>query len=516
MRGFLIGTAAVLAAIIFRWPLQSLIGDQYAYLFFYPAVFLASWFGGFAGGAVAAMLSATAAQYFYVPPAGVALPQTPADLLAQVVFLGSCLAVALMVDQRHRFARERTLFAAQAERSREWLDAIIADVPAVVWETWGTPHSALQRTDFVNRHVERMLGYTTQEWLSAPDFWLTIVHPEDRERAALEAADIFRGRTGGTSRFRWVRKDGSIVWVEAQSRVIIDAAGDPVGMRGVTIDISDSIARQAERGELLRQTQRAREEAERANRLKDDFLMTLSHELRTPLNALWGWTRMLRTGQLAADRRNHALETIERNSQVQLQLVEDLLDVSQITTGKLRLNLRPVDIPRLVEGAVDAMRPTADAKQIALHVDVHGHVPDVHADADRLQQVVRNLLANAVKFTPSDGEVRTIVRQRFSQVEITVRDTGIGIPSEMLAVIFERFRQAESGTTREYTGLGLGLPIARSLVEAHGGTLTGRSDGAGHGSEFTVLMPITPPVVASGEPLHSVLGDESQSSSFSG
>jgi CheY-like chemotaxis protein/anti-sigma regulatory factor (Ser/Thr protein kinase) len=243
--------------------------------------------------------------------------------------------------------------------------------------------------------------------------------------------------------------------------------------------------------------------AEEANRLKDEFLAVLSHELRTPLNAILGWARILRAGTLADADIPRALETIERNAQVQAQLIEDLLDVSRIVSGKLRLEMRPVDISEVIEEAVDTVRPTADARGITMTVVVN-HVGPVSGDAHRLQQVVWNLLSNSIKFTPTGGRVDLRVDQTASMVRITVADTGQGIDAEFLPHVFDRFRQASStpGQTRR-KGLGLGLAIVRHLVEAHAGTVDAASDGAGRGATFTVEIPVmVGRTVLSTEPRH--------------
>ncbi len=234
-------------------------------------------------------------------------------------------------------------------------------------------------------------------------------------------------------------------------------------------------------------------EAWEANRLKDEFLATMSHELRTPLTAVLGWTRMLRTGIVPEARREHALETIERNAAAQARLIEDLLDISRIGTGKVLLRAEPVDPARVVEAALEAMRPAADAKGVRLVTSIESAPRTVQADPDRLQQVVTNLLSNAVKFTPPGGEVRTRLRWADAQVEIVVEDTGKGISAVFLPHVFERFRQADGSTTRTQGGLGLGLAIVRHLVDLHGGTVEALSEGEGRGATFVVRLPVAAP-----------------------
>jgi signal transduction histidine kinase/CheY-like chemotaxis protein len=246
-------------------------------------------------------------------------------------------------------------------------------------------------------------------------------------------------------------------------------------------------------------TQRERErlehiagELERANRTKDEFLATVSHELRTPLNAILGWARMLRVGSLDADKRERALETIERNANAQTQLINDLLDVSRVISGKLRIEVATVDLGSVVENAIDVVRPAAHAKGISIQRTIDATAGPILGDAGRLQQVLWNLLTNAVKFTPKGGSIRVALEKGDSSVEISVADTGMGIAPDFVPNVFERFRQADASTSRKHGGLGLGLAIVRSLVELHGGTVKVESAGLGNGATFTVCLPISP------------------------
>ena len=239
----------------------------------------------------------------------------------------------------------------------------------------------------------------------------------------------------------------------------------------------------------LEREKRARRDAEEANSLKDHFVMMVSHELRTPLTAIAGWARMLVDGMVSADKRDAALHTIERNAQAQKRLIEDLLDVSGIMSGKLRLDMRQVAVAEVVKLALDAIKPAVDAKHIELETTIDPAVGIMTADPERLQQVIWNLLSNAVKFTPAGGRVSIDMRRPDDDVQIVVRDTGAGISPEFLPHVFERFRQASPGTARHHGGLGLGLTIVRNLVELHGGSVTAQSDGLGHGATFIVRLP---------------------------
>lgn len=586
--------------------------------------------------------------------------------------------IARDITGRKRAEEERSALAAQIENERQRLNNVVANVPGVVWEAWGDPEQASQQINFVSEYVEKMLGYSAEEWLSTPNFWLSIVHPEDVARAAQEAAAIFASRKGGTSRFRWVAKDGRVLWVESQSIVVCDDSETPIGMRGVTMDITErkrgedaqrflaeasgllagsldyettlgSVAklavpnladwcvvhivgesgqlrqlavvhsdpakeeaaralrkrypvdpeagigvpnvlrtgrtefypviskeklalatrneeladalwelnlkscmivplvarnrtlgtitlataesnrhydvydlalaedlahrialavdnarlyREAQdavtaredalrvRDDLLKREHLAREGAESANRAKDEFLATVSHELRTPLNAILGWAHMLRANKLDQTTQARALETIERNAKSQAQLIEDILDVSRIVTGKLKLDVHPVQPVAVIDAAIEAVIPAADAKGIRIEKILDPGAGPISGDSNRLQQIVWNLAANAVKFTGKGGRVEVRLQRAGSNAEIVVSDTGQGISSEFLPFVFDRFRQADATSTRRHGGLGLGLAIVRHLAEMHGGTVVASSPGEGMGATFTVKLPL--------------------------
>jgi signal transduction histidine kinase len=270
----------------------------------------------------------------------------------------------------------------------------------------------------------------------------------------------------------------------------------PIRMAAVVSSIRAAIRgrmRQYELRDVLVALHAARESAERANRLKDEFLATLSHELRTPLNAILGWVAMLRHSQVEPPRVPSVLETIERNAQAQAQLIGDVLDVSRIITGRLHLVIASVPVAQVIANAADTARPAAEAKHIDLRIDTANDLPTIRGDADRLQQVVWNLVSNAVKFTPSRGRVTISAARVDSQIEISVRDTGRGISLEFLPFAFDRFRQADQSLTRMYGGLGLGLAIVKHLVELHGGRVRAESAGEGKGARFCVYLPVEGP-----------------------
>ena len=278
----------------------------------------------------------------------------------------------------------------------------------------------------------------------------------------------------------------------------------PLGHEGVVIgtltiieDVTERVSREAElqnqieeRSRLLSSEKLARNEAERANRLKDEFLATVSHELRNPLNAILGWAHMLRLGKLTPANAERAVETIYRNAKSQAQLVADLLDVSRIISGKLRLDVRTVDLIFIINSALDSIRPAADAKSIRLQAMLDPAAGPISGDADRLQQVIWNLLTNAVKFTPKGGRIQVKLQRVDSHVEIIVSDSGVGINKEFLPHVFDRFRQADASTTRIHGGLGLGLSIVHQLVDLHGGSVSVSSEGEGQGATFTINLPL--------------------------
>jgi signal transduction histidine kinase/CheY-like chemotaxis protein len=244
------------------------------------------------------------------------------------------------------------------------------------------------------------------------------------------------------------------------------------------------------REQLLLRAERARNEAEAANRIKDEFLATLSHELRTPLTSLLGWSSVLREARRDEKVLNQGLDAIDRNARVQAQLIDDLLDVSRIVSGKLHLDVRPLDIGSVTRAAINVVQPAADAKGITLEYRADPGLGAISADSARLQQIIWNLLSNAVKFTPHGGQINIFVGRDEGNATVTVSDTGQGIAPEFLPRVFDRFRQADSSTTRSFGGLGLGLAIVRHLVELHGGTVSAHSDGAGKGATFSASFPL--------------------------
>ncbi|MFN0123029.1 MAG: PAS domain S-box protein [Blastocatellia bacterium] len=297
------------------------------------------------------------------------------------------------------------------------------------------------------------------------------------------------GENAGGEDVRYQREDGSVIWISIAFAPDEDSAGNINGVIATVHDVTDRHELTARMNELLEREQVARAQAEDVSRMKDEFLATLSHELRTPLSAIIGWAQMLRDGIVPAEKIPQALETIERNASAQSQLIDDLLDVSRVISGRLRINPVEVDLAVVIVGAVSILRLAADARNIEISLDLGPETMLVTGDPDRLQQVVWNLLANAIKFTQPGGRVEIALEPAGTQALIAVRDNGQGIDPEFLPYVFERFSQADKNITRRHGGLGLGLAIVRHLVEMHGGEVRAHSEGAGKGAEFTVLLP---------------------------
>jgi PAS domain S-box-containing protein len=345
----------------------------------------------------------------------------------------------------------------------------------------------LQR-NYVDRSqgLTTLFGYTLDEAEPTAKWWHNLIHPDDLNAINWDTVDeqlATLDRISGEYRVR--HKDGHYVWVEERSFVIRNEAGQPVRMVGCTTDISDRKHLEQERELLLARTQAAREDAEQANRAKDEFLAIVSHELRSPLNAILGWAGLLRNRQLSPEQVEQALATIERNARSQNQLIEDLLDVSRIIRGTLPLTLTDVNLGTVVETTVQNVQLSAELKQIDLRTTLDRSISTIMGDENRLRQIVTNLLTNAIKFTPTGGQVDVELSVIDSNAQLIVRDTGKGIAPDFLPYVFDQFRQANS-----QEGLGLGLAIVRHLVERHGGTVTAESPGVGQGATFTVRFPL--------------------------
>lgn len=322
------------------------------------------------------------------------------------------------------------------------------------------------------------------------DRFLTTIHADDRERFIGEVKSALAARGEHRSEYRVVWPDGSEHWISVLGEVVLDEAGTPAQLLGVALDVTQQKQAEQEHAQLLEREQAARADAQAATRAKDEFLAVLSHELRTPLQSILGWTQMLRDRPYDECSFQKGLATIERSGRVQAQLIEDLLDVSRIVAGKLRLQQIRVNLVDVVATAIEAARAAAEPRGTQIEMTSADGADEVLGDPDRLLQVVSNLLSNAVKFTPRGGRVEVRIERGGVAARLSVTDNGAGISPEFLPHVFDRFRQAESTMQRKHGGLGLGLAIVRHLVELHGGTVTAASAGVGCGSTFTVTLPL--------------------------
>ena len=355
-----------------------------------------------------------------------------------------------------------------------------------------------------NHGAQRIFGYTAEEAIGKP---VTMLIPPDHIDE--EPAILARLRAGDRiEHYETIRvtKNGRLIDISLTVSPIKGPNGQIVGASKIARDITEQRQAREALAAAYETAKQARAEAEQAafekeqlyhqaeesSRLKEEFLATISHELRTPLSAILGWTRMLRLGQLSTEDHAKALDTIERNARAQAQLIDDLLDVSRIITGKLRMDVRPSDPNGFIDAAVEAVRPAAEAKGVRVQKVMDTGAVSIPGDPVRLQQVVWNLLSNAIKFTPRGGRVQIRSERVNSHLEIVVSDTGQGISPDFLPHVFDRFRQADQKTSRQHGGMGLGLAIVRHLVELHGGTVQAESAGPGQGATFTVQLPISP------------------------
>lgn len=343
--------------------------------------------------------------------------------------------------------------------------------------------------------------------------WAEGVHPDDRERCLKIYHESFDARQPFEMDYRLKRHDGVYRWLIDRGIPLFNSDGTFVGYMGGCIDINERKENEDNKEALLKIEQAAREEAERTALLKDEFLATVSHEMRTPLTAMLGWVQLLRAGNLPSETIPQALETIERNARAQAKLIDDLLDMSRILAGRLRLDVQRVNVVEAIEAALAAAEPSAAAKKIRLIRVLDSKAGPVSGDPTRLQQVIWNLLSNSIKFTPSQGKVTVTLERVNSHVEISIHDTGEGISAEFLPHVFDRFRQQDATTVRKHQGLGLGLSIVKQLVELHGGSVRAKSPGINQGSTFIVSLPVV--AVSSGasasEEKPTVLSEATQS-----
>jgi PAS domain S-box-containing protein len=478
-----IGVVLAIAAVLARvWWLEPILGPGNSYLQSYPVIFLAAWIGGLPGGLLATFTSALGIAYTILPPESSFAVASLSGHVSLAVFIG---VGALMSGLLH--AREQS--RRQAEKSEDRYRSLVELSPDAVFV------HAQGRVVYANASTIRLLGASDAAQVLGRQAF-EFVAPQSQSLARARTQQLFSSvRRVPPVEQEWVRLDGGMLPVEVTAARV--PWGDGEAIQVVFRDISQRRRADEERQTLLQhaeaaraQAEAARAEAEKASRLKEEFLAVLSHELRTPLNAVLGWARIIKNGATRGDHLTHALTVIERNATAQVRIVEDLLDLSRIITGQFQLRMQRMDLRQATTNAVESVRPAAGAKDISLDVVLPPEDVGVLGDPVRIQQVIWNLLTNAVKFTEPGGLVNLTVRNLGAQAELMVSDTGIGISPEFLPYVFDRFRQQDSSTTRAASGLGLGLSLVRHLVEAHGGRVRVSSAGAGSGSIFVVTLPL--------------------------
>ncbi len=529
--------ASVAVAILAKMAFEPGVGkERPLFLLFFAAVLFSGWYGGMGPGLLATGLSAAVSLFYFYTPTLAPFSHTLSQYLTISIFVLEGVVVSI--------------YCGHSRRQRQRLASVLTGSPQEAKDLAAAPLEERARLTRLEGEIGRVLTRhgTLQELLQGSAEAL-VAHAG----AAFARVWTFNGRTQtlelAVSAGMYTHLDGphsrvplgkfkiGLIGSEKLPHLTNQVVGDPrvgdqewarrehmVAFAGYPLLVTDELhgvlamfsreklsdatfsalalvantialaIRQrmadADRDRLLQETQAARDSAEASTRAKDEFIATVSHELRTPLNAILGWARLLGSDGMDAELTREAVSVIERNALVQSRLIEDLLDVSRIISGKLRLNLRTVDLPDVVRAAVQSVMPAAEVKAMRVDTLLDPGAGPVSGDADRLQQVVWNLVSNAVKFTPKGGRVQVRLARVNSQVELTVSDTGQGIEAEFLPHVFERFTQADTTSTRQHSGLGLGLGITRHLVELHGGTIAVYSDGGGKGSTFVVSLPI--------------------------
>ncbi|MDZ4870920.1 MAG: Sensor histidine kinase TmoS [Chroococcidiopsis cubana SAG 39.79] len=571
LKGYGVAVVAVAIAFLLTQLVWGLI-QPHLYPLFLAAVMVSSWYGGIGPGLLATVLAAVLCNHFFVPPLYSSLPGR--DGIVGLIQFGLVAGFISFLNSRLRSTQHRAeRNAREAEQNYEFLRQSQENLRRseeryrILVE--GVTEYAIFMLDpngiFASWNVgsERMLGYSEAEIIGQP---FARIFTSEAIQQGLPAQVLQMAIAEGFSREnRWhIRKDGTYIWTHCIITVLRNENGNLRGFAKIMQDITQRKLAEEEREELLVREQAARAEAEAANRAKDDFLAVVSHELRTPMTAIVGWAGMLRSGMLDDNRAALAVETIERNANLQMQLIEDLLDISRIVRGDISLNFARVDLARVITAAIEVVQPAANEKAIDLEFvresakraegaeeaeEAEGetshspltthHSPLIWGDSERLQQVVWNLLSNAIKFTPEGGRVEVRLEKvkslpsnevkgqklalerseglnvknlaqdqlpitnyqlpvtNFAQIQVI--DTGVGIDRDFLPYVFDRFRQADSTSARSNKGLGLGLAIARHLVELHNGTIRVDSSGRGQGTTFTIELPVSERVSRAGE-----------------
>ncbi|AST35562.2 ATP-binding protein [Ralstonia solanacearum] len=480
---WLVAVGASVVGTFARLMLESAAGIRLPFYLAFPVVTVAAWYGGFWPGVLAIVCyAALFAGLVALQISSLAQPLLPTQL---TVFALGTLLICVLCEQlrRARAGAERRARAETQQRvSQQRLLAALQASPISLYDVDNTMHFTWVHNPVFGLQPHELLGRTVREVFGR------------RAASRLTEAGQRVIATGSPTRveFAFRRRHTQRVVYDVVVMPLRDDTGEIIGLTNAVIDITEHRQAEARRTQLLEAESRAREEAERASRLKDDFLATVSHELRTPLNAVLGWAQLLAMRPYDEAMFRRGLAAIERSARTQVHLIDDLLDMSAILSGKVPLEIGPVDLADVLERARETIEPMAREKQITIDTE-YPPVPLLQGDAGRLKQVFWNLLANAVKFTPEGGHIRVSVHASPEGLVATVRDTGIGIEPTFLPHVFDRFQQADLSSTRRHGGLGLGLAIAKQLVELHHGRITATSNGTNLGTTMTVTLPLNAP-----------------------
>ena len=426
------------------------------------------------------------------PKLGLLLPKlgnvTVVERPVRITTLLSLIRLCVRGRERQYQVREQLVQQKKAETnlraSEERLTMAVQTGKLGVWEV-----DLVNSVMTCSEECKANYGRNADEDFTYANLWDT-VHSEDVSRVRAEVVRSVTELADYDTEYRIIWPDRTLHWVLVRGRPSVNRKGEAVRMVGVSLDITERKMAEEQRVALLEAERAARSEAERAGQMKDEFLATLSHELRTPLNAILGWSQVLSLRPPTGDELADGLRTIERNARAQTQIIEDLLDMSRIVSGKVSLQMQRAALAPIVQAAIDTVKPTLDAKGVTIDVQFDDTDSLLRGDVNRLQQVFWNLLTNAAKFTPKGGKVSVTLKEVNSEFEVAVSDSGQGISSEFLPRVFDRFRQADATTTRRHGGLGLGLSIVKQLVDLHGGRVSATSAGVGHGATFTVVFPV--------------------------
>jgi PAS domain S-box-containing protein len=481
------GAAVVFLAGLRGMVLAPFLEETSPYAGFALAILASAGIGGLWPGIFATLLSAGAGWFLFLQPSDAS---GAPHLVATITFSATGIFISAVCEllMRRRRRAERKL--AELENSQSRLQSSeqrfrnLADsAPVLIWISDENKHCT-----WFNRPWLEFTGRSIEQ--EQNDGWRENIHPEDRDRCVSAFSKSFDAREPFEMDYRLRRHDGAYRWMLDRGIPFSAADGSFLGYMGSVVDINERKEAEENREALLRIEHASRIEAERAALMKDEFLATVSHEMRTPLNAMLGWVQLLRSGCLGSDSVAHALETVERNARSQATLINDLLDVSKVLSGRLRLEVQQMSVIDAAEAAISTVEPAAAAKNIRLVRSYPSENEVISGDPSRVQQMIWNLLNNGVKFTPSGGEVELSVRRDGQQIEIRVSDNGEGMHPDFLPHVFDRFRQQDSSTGRRHQGLGLGLSIVKQLTELHGGSVEAESDGPGRGSVFVLRLPV--------------------------